>query len=63
MLARQPDYWERQERQVITTQSSALAAEKSELQEAEKQGWLSQDDWRHFVAHIDAELGAVKKDR
>lgn len=46
-----------------TAHRAALAAEKSALQEAARQGWLSQDDWRRIAARIDAELAALETDR
>lgn len=63
VTARQPDYWDRRERQALSAQRAALAAEKSALQEAGKQGWLREEDRRGIVARIDAELLALETKR
>ncbi len=58
--AAQPDYQERVSRQVAFARRQALLAEKSAFQEAERQGWLEEDDWKQITDRIDAELIALK---
>jgi hypothetical protein len=41
----------------------ALLAEKSALNEAERRGWLDEDDWRQLAARVDAELTAITMER
>jgi CPA1 family monovalent cation:H+ antiporter len=41
----------------------ALLTEKSMLQEAERRGWLDEEDWRNLVQRIDTQLVALQEGR
>jgi len=41
----------------------ALLAEKSVLQDAERRGWLDEDEWQRLVERIDEELAALATQR
>lgn len=51
-----PGYPVLAERRAAMAKRIALLSEKSVLKEAERRGWLGEDDWREIVARIDAEL-------
>ena len=55
----QPGHKVLHRKQAARAQRLALEAEKSALQEAERQGWLDADDWRDLSARIDGELLAL----
>jgi monovalent cation:H+ antiporter, CPA1 family len=55
----QPGHKVLHRKQAARAQRLALEAEKSALQEAERQGWLDEDDWRDLSARIDGELVAL----
>ena len=55
----QPGHKVLHRKQAAHAQQLALEAEKSALQEAERQGWLDEDDWRSLSARIDGELVAL----
>lgn len=52
----QPGHRVLHRKQVARAQQLALEAEKSALQEATRQGWLDDDDWRDIAVRIDSEL-------
>jgi CPA1 family monovalent cation:H+ antiporter len=51
-----------EEARAIEGQRLTLIAEKSALFEAERRGWLEEDEWRSLVARIDGELLALLED-
>lgn len=55
----QPGHKVLHRKQAMRAKRLALEAEKSSLQEAERQGWLDEDDWRDLSARIDGELLAL----
>ena len=55
----QPNHKALHRKQAERAQRLALEAEKSSLQEAERQGWLDESDWRELSARIDGELLAL----
>lgn len=55
----QPNYKVYAEKQAAHARRQALLAEKSAFYEAERQGWLEEEDWRQIAARIDAELLAL----
>ncbi len=55
----QPGHKVLHRKQAARARQLALQAEKSSLQEAERQGWLDEDDWRELSARIDSELLAL----
>lgn len=55
-----PDYRRLQREQSVGARRLALQAEKSAWQEAERQGWLEEEDWRNVAARLDAELVALR---
>ena len=55
----QPGHKVLHRKQAARASRLALQAEKSSLQEAERQGWLDEDDWRELSARIDSELLAL----
>ena len=59
----QPGHKVLHRKQASRAKRLALQAEKSSLQEAERQGWLDEDDWRDLSARIDAELLALHEEK
>lgn len=55
-----PDHREFRETQFNSARRSLLVAEKSAYHEAERKGWLDEEDWRQISARIDAELVALQ---
>jgi CPA1 family monovalent cation:H+ antiporter len=45
--------------QALEVRRLALQAEKGALNEAERRGWLDEEDWRHLAARIDSELTSL----
>jgi CPA1 family monovalent cation:H+ antiporter len=52
----QPDYAAAQDAQAREARRTAITAEKGAYQEAERQGWLSEDEWRQIRGRLDSEL-------
>ena len=55
----QPNHKVLHRKQAGRAQRLALEAEKSSLQESERQGWLDESDWRDLSVRIDSELLAL----
>lgn len=53
----------REEERALEVRRLALLAEKSALNEAERRGWLDEQDWRQLAARIDSELTALTTER
>jgi CPA1 family monovalent cation:H+ antiporter len=52
-----------EEERVLEVRRLALLAEKGALNEAERRGWLDEEDWRRLAARIDSELAALTSER
>ena len=55
----QPDYRTRHRELADAAHLRVLTAEKSAFQEAERQGWLTAQDWSRIAARLDKELDAL----
>jgi CPA1 family monovalent cation:H+ antiporter len=53
----------REEERALEVRRLALLAEKGALNEAERRGWLDEEDWRLLAARIDSELSALTTPR
>jgi len=58
-----PDFWKNQKPQAREAIRAALSAEKSALHDAQRQAWLTEEDWRRIAARIDAERLALATER
>lgn len=59
MTALQPEYAATKVRSSSLALRKTLSAEKAALHEAERQGWLEEEDWAEIARRIDAELVGI----